>query len=55
MKELVRGACLLVAGLLGACGGGGMESGERTGDAPPAPETRLVLDNVAWDQGDWAD
>jgi len=55
VKHLARIACVLMAGLLGACGGGGMEAGQGTGDAPPAPDSRLVLDNVAWDQGDWAD
>jgi len=55
VKSLVRIACVLTAGLLGACGGGGMGSGEAPGHDPAAPDTRLVLDELAWDQGDWAE
>jgi len=55
VKDLLRIACVLIAGLLGACGGGGMGSEEAPGQSPPSPDARLVLNNVAWDQGDWAE
>jgi hypothetical protein len=55
VKYFLRIASVLVAGLLGACGGGGMGSGDAPGQSSPPPDARLVLDNVAWDQGDWAE
>jgi hypothetical protein len=53
MKDLLRIACVLLAGLLAACGGG-RESPGAGGAAAPAADTRLELDAMAWDQGDWA-
>jgi hypothetical protein len=51
VKALARLACVLVAGLLGACGGD--SSGAAKAAAPK--DSQLVLDQVAWDQGTWAD
>jgi len=54
VKNLLRIACVLMTGLLGACGGGSSEAEGSAGD-PPAQDSRLVLDTAAWDQGNWAD
>ena len=54
MKDLVRIVCVLIVGLLVACGGGGESSGT-TSNAPVTPDTRLVMDSIAWDQADWAE
>jgi hypothetical protein len=53
MKNLVRITCVLIVALLGACGGGGGEAPGPTAATPA--DTRLVMDTMSWDQGDWAD
>jgi hypothetical protein len=53
VKALVRIACVLLIGLLGACGGG--EPAGSSASSPAPQDERLVLDNMSWDQGNWAD
>jgi hypothetical protein len=54
VKALARIACVLLVGMLAACGGG-EGSTSVTSNAPAPQETRLVLDSMSWDQGDWSD
>ena len=55
MNSLVRVACVLLAGLSGGCGGGGGEAGGNADAAPKVADSRLMLDGMAWDAGDWAE
>jgi hypothetical protein len=52
MTNLVRLTCVLLVALLGGCGGGGSES---VAVDTPVADSRLVMDTMAWDQGDWSD
>ena len=53
MKNVVRITCVLIVALLGGCGGGG--SGAAAATPAAATDTRLVMDTMAWDEGNWAD
>jgi hypothetical protein len=53
VKAFARIACVLFVALLVACGGG--ESANGAVSAPVQQDARLVLDTMAWDQGDWSD
>ena len=53
MKYFVRIACVLIVTLL--CGCGGVGGGSAAATPAAAADTRLVMDTMAWDQGDWAD
>jgi len=55
VKAVVRIACVLLIGLLGACGGGGGEPAGSSASSPAPQDERLVLDNMSWDQANWAD
>ena len=56
MKNLVRITCVLIVALLGGCGGvGDGSSAESVATNSPVADTRLVMDTMAWDQGDWSD
>lgn len=53
MKTFLRIICVLIVALSGGCGGGGGGSAAATPAA--TADTRLVMDTMAWDQGDWSD
>jgi hypothetical protein len=55
MKTLVRVGCVLIVALSGGCGGGGGGGSEPVAVEAPAADARLVMDTMAWDQGDWSD
>jgi hypothetical protein len=55
MKNLVRLTCVLIVALLGGCGGGGGSGSESVAVGAPVADARLVMDTMAWDQGDWSD
>jgi len=52
MKNIVRITCVLIVALLGGCGGGG---GSTAATPAATADTRLVMDTMAWDEGNWAD
>jgi len=52
MKNLVRITFVLIVALSGGCGGGG---GSTAATPTATADNRLVMDTMAWDQGDWAE